>query len=68
MLSDFEFIRYQRHIALPEVSKQGQRNLLKNHVLLIACGSLDNAAALYLGASGVGKLVLVDDCVDSSNL
>ena len=69
MLSDFEFIRYQRYIALPEVGEQGQRNLLKSHVLLIGCGRFDNAAALYLGASGAGKLVLVDDdCSDSSNL
>ncbi|MDN3632219.1 HesA/MoeB/ThiF family protein [Vibrio lentus] len=69
MLSDFEFIRYQRQIALPEVGEQGQRNLLNSHVLLIGCGGLGNAAALYLAASGVGKIVLVDDdCVDSSNL
>ncbi|MFA0123802.1 ThiF family adenylyltransferase, partial [Vibrio sp. 10N.261.48.A2] len=69
MLSDFEFIRYQRQIALPEVGEQGQRNLLNSHVLIIGCGGLGNAAALYLAASGVGKIVLVDDdCVDSSNL
>ncbi|MEZ9106861.1 molybdopterin-synthase adenylyltransferase MoeB, partial [Vibrio cyclitrophicus] len=35
MLSDFEFIRYQRQIALSEVGEQGQRNLLNSHVLLI---------------------------------
>ncbi len=69
MLSDFEFIRYQRQLALPEVGEQGQRNLLDSHVLVIGCGGLGNAAALYLAASGVGKIVLVDDdCVDSSNL
>ena len=69
MLSDFEFIRYQRQLALPEVGEQGQRNLLDSHVLVIGCGGLGNAAALYIAASGVGKIVLVDDdCVDSSNL
>ena len=64
MLSDFEFIRYQRQIALPEVGEQGQRNLLNSHVLVIGCGGLGNAAALYLAASGVGKIVLVDDDCD----
>lgn len=69
MLSDFEFVRYQRQIALPEIGEQGQRNLLNGHVLVIGCGGLGNAAALYLAASGIGKMVLVDDdCVDSSNL
>ncbi|MEZ9051597.1 ThiF family adenylyltransferase [Vibrio sp. 10N.247.311.64] len=69
MLNDFEFIRYQRQLALPEVGEQGQRNLLDSHVLVIGCGGLGNAAALYLAASGIGKIVLVDDdCVDSSNL
>ncbi|QPK05567.1 HesA/MoeB/ThiF family protein [Vibrio kanaloae] len=69
MLSDFEFIRYQRQIALPEVGEQGQRNLLNSHVLVIGCGGLGNAVALYLAASGVGRIVLVDDdYVDSSNL
>ncbi|MCG9555510.1 HesA/MoeB/ThiF family protein [Vibrio sp. Isolate31] len=69
MLSDFEFVRYQRQIALPEIGEQGQRNLLNGHVLVIGCGGLGNAAALYLAASGVGKIVLVDDdCIDSSNL
>ena len=69
MLSDFEFVRYQRQIALPEIGEQGQRNLLNGHVLVIGCGGLGNAAALYLAASGIRKIVLVDDdCVDSSNL
>ncbi|CAH6909868.1 sulfur carrier protein ThiS adenylyltransferase [Vibrio chagasii] len=69
MLSDFEFVRYQRQIALPDIGEQGQRNLLNSHVLVIGCGGLGNAAALYLAASGIGKIVLVDDdCVDSSNL
>tara|TARA_B100001059_G_scaffold33319_1_gene26768 strand:+ start:1391 stop:2170 length:780 start_codon:yes stop_codon:yes gene_type:complete len=69
MLTDFEFVRYQRQIALPEIGEQGQRNLLNGHVLVIGCGGLGNAAALYLAASGIGKIVLVDDDgVDSSNL
>ncbi|MDV6254187.1 thiazole biosynthesis adenylyltransferase ThiF [Vibrio sp. EA2] len=69
MLSDQEFIRYQRQISLPEVGESGQAKLGKSHVLIIGCGGLGSAASLYLAAAGVGKLVVVDDDhVDSSNL
>ncbi len=69
MLSDQDFLRYQRQIALPEMTEQGQANLSAAHVLIIGCGGLGSAAGLYLAAAGVGKLVLVDDdSVESSNL
>ncbi|MCG3746428.1 HesA/MoeB/ThiF family protein [Vibrio cincinnatiensis] len=69
MLSDKQFLRYQRQICLNEVGEQGQAYLLNRSVLLIGCGGLGNAAALYLAAAGVGKLVLADDdLVEESNL
>ncbi|NLS14798.1 HesA/MoeB/ThiF family protein [Vibrio sp. SM6] len=69
MLSDKQFFRYQRQIALPEIGEQGQAALSHSHVLMIGCGGLGSAASLYLAAAGVGKLVVVDDdVVDSSNL
>nr|WP_275659840.1 HesA/MoeB/ThiF family protein [Vibrio natriegens] len=69
VLTDKEFIRYQRQIALPEIGELGQAQLTKSHVLIIGCGGLGSAAGLYLSAAGVGKLVVVDDDhVDSSNL
>ncbi|WP_029848391.1 ThiF family adenylyltransferase, partial [Vibrio parahaemolyticus] len=69
MLTDQEFIRYQRQVSLPEIGESGQARLGQSHVLLIGCGGLGSAASLYLAAAGVGKLVVIDDDrVDSSNL
>ncbi|WP_070970963.1 HesA/MoeB/ThiF family protein [Vibrio sonorensis] len=69
MLSDKDFLRYQRQVALPEIAEQGQERLLRSTVLIIGCGGLGNIAALYLAASGVGNLILVDDdVVEDSNL
>ena len=69
MLSDQEFVRYQRQIALPEIGETGQRDLNNAHVLIIGCGGLGSAASLYLASAGVGKLVIVDDDkVEASNL
>ncbi|WP_117236445.1 HesA/MoeB/ThiF family protein [Vibrio maerlii] len=68
-LSDAAFLRYQRQVSLTEVGEQGQLKLNKAHVLIIGCGGLGSAAAQYLAASGVGRLVIVDDdVVESSNL
>ncbi len=69
MLTDKEFIRYQRQVSLPEIGEKGQIQLSKAHGLIIGCGGLGSAASLYLAAAGIGKLVIVDDDhVDSSNL
>lgn len=69
MLTDQQFLRYQRQVALPEIAESGQERLIKSHVLIIGCGGLGSAASLYLASAGVGKLVVVDDDeVDSSNL
>ena len=69
MLTDQQFLRYQRQVALPEIAESGQERLSKSHVLIIGCGGLGSAASLYLASAGVGKLVVVDDDeVDSSNL
>ena len=61
--------RYSRHLKIPEVGKEGQLKLLKSKVLLVGAGGLGSPAAVYLAASGVGTLGLVDnDVVDESNL
>ncbi|HXV76961.1 MAG TPA: molybdopterin-synthase adenylyltransferase MoeB [Candidatus Polarisedimenticolaceae bacterium] len=61
--------RYGRHLAIPEISEQGQTKLLDAKVLLVGAGGLGSPAAYYLAAAGVGTLGIVDDdVVDRSNL
>jgi len=61
--------RYSRHLKIPEVGEQGKLKLLQSKVLLIGAGGLGSPAGVYLAASGVGTLGLVDsDIVDESNL
>lgn len=68
-LIDRQFLRYQRQISLPEIGEAGQLKLINSRVLIIGCGGLGNAAALYLAAAGAGRLVLADgDVVEESNL
>jgi Dinucleotide-utilizing enzymes involved in molybdopterin and thiamine biosynthesis family 2 len=68
-LSPNEYLRYSRHLILPEVGLDGQKKLKAASVLLIGTGGLGSPLALYLAAAGVGRIGLVDfDVVDFSNL
>jgi molybdopterin/thiamine biosynthesis adenylyltransferase/rhodanese-related sulfurtransferase/molybdopterin converting factor small subunit len=68
-LSADEIKRYSRHLILPEVGMDGQRQLKAAKVLCIGAGGLGSPATLYLAAAGVGTLGIVDfDVVDMSNL
>lgn len=61
--------RYSRHTLLEHIGPDGQERLLASSVLVIGCGGLGSPVILYLAASGVGRLTLVDyDRVDLSNL
>ena len=64
-----ELSRYSRHLILPEVGQAGQAKLKAAKVLLVGAGGLGSPSALYLAASGVGQIGIVDfDAVDLSNL
>lgn len=68
-LSAAERARYQRHLTLEEIGVAGQEKLKRARVLVIGAGGLGSPSALYLAASGVGTLGIVDcDRVDVSNL
>ena len=68
-LTDNERSRYARHLSLPDFGEEGQLRLKAGSVLVIGAGGLGSPVALYLAASGVGHIGIVDgDCVDESNL
>jgi adenylyltransferase/sulfurtransferase len=68
-LSDADRLRYSRHLALREIDVAGQEKLKAARVLVIGAGGLGSPSALYLAASGIGTLGIVDcDHVDISNL
>ena len=61
--------RYSRHLLLQGVGVGGQKKLMESKVLVIGAGGLGSPAILYLAASGVGTIGIVDgDTVDLSNL
>ncbi|TNC83881.1 MAG: molybdopterin-synthase adenylyltransferase MoeB, partial [Thalassolituus sp.] len=68
-MKDDHLLRYSRHILLPEVDIEGQEAISRATVVVIGLGGLGSPVALYLAASGVGHLILVDDDqVEVSNL
>ncbi|MBV1925930.1 MAG: HesA/MoeB/ThiF family protein [Rhodobacteraceae bacterium] len=67
--SETELNRYARHIVLHELGGPGQKRLKQARVLVIGAGGLGAPALLYLAASGVGTIgVIDDDEVENANL
>ncbi len=64
-----QYLRYLRHIMLPEVGEQGQAKILNAKVFVVGAGGLGSPVGYYLSAAGVGKIGIIDnDNVDLSNL
>ena len=67
MLTDEEQRRYRRNLTLPGIGEAGQQALLEAHVLVVGCGALGSISSMYLAASGVGHITLIDfDRIDLS--
>jgi len=68
-LTKDEILRYSRHLILPEVGMEGQLKLKNAKVLMVGAGGLGAPLGLYLAASGVGRVGIVDfDVVDYTNV
>ena len=68
-MNDQQLLRYSRHILLPEIGIEGQERLRAARALVVGAGGLGCPAALYLAASGLGRLTIADgDKVDLTNL
>ncbi|MBV8032802.1 MAG: molybdopterin-synthase adenylyltransferase MoeB [Betaproteobacteria bacterium] len=68
-MNDEQLLRYSRHLLLPEIGVEGQERLRAASALIIGAGGLGCPAALYLAASGFGRLTVADpDEVDLTNL
>ncbi|WP_299015680.1 HesA/MoeB/ThiF family protein [uncultured Polaribacter sp.] len=60
---------FKRQITLKEIGEIGQQKLQNASVLVVGCGGLGSPIAVYLAASGIGKIHLIDfDTVDETNL
>ena len=62
-------LRYSRNILLTEIGTSGQKKLFESSVLFIGCGALGSISSMYIAASGIKRIGLVDfDNIDISNL
>lgn len=60
-LSPAEVTRYARQLTLEGWGREAQEKVKSSRVLIAGVGGLGSAAALYLLASGVGTILLVDE-------
>ena len=68
-MNDQQLLRYSRQIMLPQIDIAGQQKLLDAKVLIVGAGGLGSPAAMYLAASGIGRITVYDnDQVELSNL
>ena len=68
-LNSDEKERYQKHLTLKEIGYEGQLNLKNSSVLCIGAGGLGSSVLLYLAATGIGRIGIIDnDYVEKSNL
>ena len=60
---------YKRQTILKDFGEECQQKLQQSTVVIVGCGGLGSVAAVYIAASGIGNIHLIDfDIVDVSNL
>jgi len=60
---------YKRQTILKDFGEESQQKLQQSTIVIVGCGGLGSVAAVYIAASGVGNIHLIDfDVVDVSNL
>nr|YP_009399799.1 Molybdopterin biosynthesis protein [Digenea simplex]ARW69618.1 Molybdopterin biosynthesis protein [Digenea simplex] len=68
-LNDEDYIRYSKHLIVENIGIEGQKRLKKAKVLIIGAGGLGCATSIYLVASGIENVGILDnDIVQFSNL
>ena len=69
VFSKLDYQRYARHLVLPCITIHGQKRLRLANVLCVGLGGLGSACILYLAASGINNIGIIDnDSVELSNL
>jgi adenylyltransferase/sulfurtransferase len=67
--SQEEILRYPRHFSVDAIGIEGQKKIKAARVLLIGAGGVGSPSGIYLTASGIGHLGIIDhDVVEMSNL
>nr|QCI08483.1 Molybdopterin biosynthesis protein [Spermothamnion repens] len=68
-LSNDEYCKYARHLILEQIGVNGQQKLKNSKILFIGAGGLSSPAMLYLAASGIGYIGIIEnDIIEISNL
>lgn len=69
VISKSELLRYNRQLIIPGLDREKQEKLKHSTVFIAGAGGLGSSAAIYLAASGIGKIRICDfDTVEITNL
>jgi molybdopterin/thiamine biosynthesis adenylyltransferase len=68
-LTEYESERYHRQLIISEIGETGQEKLKNASVIIVGAGGLGSPVLMYLAASGIGEIGIIDaDTVKTENL